>query len=95
MTTFAETKARDAAWRKAYDTVMDESDATPGDVTDEHSARLDELHEEAEAIEAAYSKFRNPEAKRAASAFRFLFRNVSEMGRGPKHVIALCEAAIA
>lgn len=93
--TLSELKAREAAWKKAYDALIEESDNTPGDVTEEHSARFDELHEEGKTIEAEYAKLKGAEARLAGLGFAFLFRNVSEMGRGPTHVIALCQAAIA
>ncbi len=93
--TLADLKSREAIWRQAYDALIVETDTTEDDVTEIQSARFDELHEEAEAIEEAYGKLGSPEAKVAATGFAFLFRNVSEMGRGPKQVIALCEAVIA
>jgi Mor family transcriptional regulator len=90
-----ELKARVAAWRTEYDALIDERDQTPGDVTAEHSARFDELHEEADVISAELEKHEGADAERAARGFKFLFRNVGELGRAPRHVVALCEAAIA
>lgn len=93
--TLAQIKARDAAWKKAYDALIDETDATVGDVTEAQSAQFGELHEEAETIIADYKKLGTAEARQAADGFEFLFRNAANVGRGPKHIIALCEAAIA
>lgn len=93
--TLAQLKTREAAWRKSYDALTDESDNTPGDVTEQHSARFDELYEEAEAIEADYARLRGAEAGKAAMAFAFLFRNVRQMNQPPKHVIAICQALAA
>lgn len=93
--TLAELKSRDAAWRKAYDALTDESDKTPGDVTDAHRARFDELYEEAEAIEAGFATLSGAEAREAASTFTFLRQIVENLNLTPGRAVALCRAVSA